>query len=629
MNLKAAILVLICTLAATQVRAGDVTATVQLQPEEISLGQAGVLTLTVEGSARVVEPRFPPVEGLEITRVGKSTNIQLINETMSGGVTFTYQLVPEKTGVFTIPELIIQAGRETVKTPPVTLRVAKPFAGYIGPSAQSRPQSQSQPAPSSSSSSSLPDEISSKAVAFQINLPKRDFYVGELVPAELKVYLRHGLNITEVFTPSLSGNAFTIGKLNTQPDTSEDRPIDGNLYKILTWHTTVAPVKSGEYPLSVQMQVLVVEQDRSPFGDNFPADPFFDRFFRGERTRQVTLKSDDRQVKIVPLPEEGRPADFSGAIGQFELTADASPREVGVGDPVTLKLTIAGAGNFDRVKAPELGKNLGFKVYTPSSKFEPFDSGGQGGRKIFEQMVIPQNPSITAIPRITFSYFDPEKGKYLTLATSEIPLKLTSSGSGTPQPRQAPSAAVPKAESPAGFTASDNNLVAIKLAQGSVASTLAPVFFQPWFWGLQAVPLVGLIAAWWVFRRRDRLKYDLAFARSVSASRAIQVQLGVLEKALREQNSHDFFVAARRVLQERLGEKTGMKPETITPSDLVDWSGRVNHASQDRLETIDQVRKIFEIADAVSYSGQRFSAESLGDWKQKVMHALKRLEKFQ
>jgi len=635
MNWKPAILILVSSLAlaaTVPVRAGDVEVSARLEPEEISLGEATLLTLIVQGSASVTEPQFPNIDSLQITRVGKSTNIQFINGVMSGGVTYTYQVVPEKTGVFTIPELSIRAGREIVKTAPITLRVAKPYTGTPGTSSQA-PTTQSPdapslpPPPSPSTTTQAPAEVASEPVVFQISLPKRDFYVGELVPAELKVYLRQGLNILEVFTPTLSGNAFTIGKLSTQPDTAEDAYIDGKLYKILTWHSTVAPVKSGEYPLNVQMDVLVTEQvrRRSPFGDAFPDDPFFDRFFMGEQRKRVTLKSKDTQVKTLSIPEEGRPADFSGAIGQFEFATDATPREIAAGDPITLKMSVAGAGNFDRVKAPELDKTLGFRTYTPSAKFEPFDSAGVGGRKIFEQMVIPQNSSIKGIPRITFSYFDPDKGKYATLASKEIPLKVvggTPSSAGastTPPPASTPS------QPPAGFTASDSEVVPNKLVQGSVSSTLEPLLVQPWFLALQLVPMAALIAASVHFRRRDRLTSDPAFARSVSASRAIQVQLGAMDKALQQKNSHDFFMAARGAIRERLGERLGIKPETITLADLSDWGKRLNHGSE---ASIQEIKGIFDVADAMAYSGQKYSAESLNDWKQKVLQALKRLEKI-
>ncbi len=618
-----------------EARAADVQASASLEPAQVAFGEAAQLTLKIEGSASVTEPQFPPIDGLEITRTGKSTNIQFINGVMSGGVTFIYQVVPEKMGVFTIPELAIRAGGGTVKTSPVTLRVGNPPPGPVA-------SPQASPAPGSPppvSSSGPPPEVGSDVAAIQLNVPKRHFFVGELVPAELKVYLHQGLRISEISLPTLSGTAFTVGKLGDKPE-QQEQLINGTPYAVLTWHTAVAPVKAGEHPLGAQIEcnILVEERSRNRGIDGFFDDPFFDRFFRSVRQKRISLKTSDTQVKILPLPEEGRPADFSGAIGQFELSAEASPRDITAGDPVTLKITVAGTGNFDRVKAPEMEKNPGFKTYAPSGKFEPFDNAGIGGRKIFEQMVIPRNTGIKSIPRIGFSYFDPDKGRYLTLMSDEIPLRIASAGPSTgpapaPSP-QAPSAGVPPLAAganpnAAGFTASDAELVANKLREGSVTPTLEPVLTRPWFWGMQAVSGAALIAAWTLFRRRDRLARDPAFARSVTASRAIQVQLDALEKALQQRNSHDFFFAARRVLQERMGERLGLRPETITPSDLADWSERMNHGSDERAETIRRIRNIFDVADAVAYSGQKYSAELLDEWKRKVVDALKRLEKIQ
>lgn len=631
MNWKLAILIVVTALLATvQLHAAGVEVSLQLEPEEVSLGEATLMTLRVQGSASVTEPQFPLIDSLQITRVGKSTNIQFINGVMSGGVTYTYQVVPEKTGVFTIPELTIRAGREIVKTTPITLRVGKPYQGNPGTAAQAptiqNPGSPSLPPPSTpSTATQAPPEVTTEPVVFQISLPKRDFYVGELVPAELKVYVRDGLNISDVYTPNLSGNAFTIGKLTTQPDSLQDALIAGKPFKILTWHSTVAPVKAGEYPLNVQMDVLVTEQvrRRSPFGDAFPDDPFFDRFFRGEQRKRVSLKSKDTQVKILPLPEEGRPSNFSGAIGQFEFTADAAPREITAGDPVTLKMTIAGAGNFDRVKSPQLDKTADFKTYAPSAKFEPFDSAGVGGRKIFEQMVIPQDSSIKEIPRITFSYFDPDKGKYVSLASNELPLKVVGGAPSTVS--SAPVAPSASPQSPVPSPASDSEMVANKLEQGVVLSTMKPLIMEPWFWGLQTVPLIMLVTGSVFLRRRDRMRNDPTFARSRTTSRAIQLQLDAMNKAVQQKNSHDFFIAARRALQERLGEKFGVKPETITPADLDGWSERLSNGSEG---SIREIKSIFDVADAVAYSGQKYDAESLDDWKMKVLHALKRMEKI-
>lgn len=389
----------------TEARAADIRVTATLEPEEVSLGKASRLTLAVEGTVRVFKPELPQVPDLEIRYIGNTTNYQSDGLRTIVGLNLLYSVVPRKTGVFTIPEISVRTEAGMLTTTPVTLRVAQPNASPQPPAARRSRQASSSPQDAG--------EVGAEIAAIKLEVPKRDFYVGEQVPAELKVYLHGGLNLSEVSMPTLSGTAFTVGKLSDKPEQAIE-PINGVQYRVLTWNTVVAPIKSGEHPLGAQIECLIKVQDRSGRSlDDIFDDPFFNRFFPAYQEKKVTLKTKDTQAKILPLPSEGRPADFSGAIGQFEITANAAPTEVAAGDPVTLKVIVAGAGNFDRVKAPEIGKNLGFRTYSPSSKFEPFDSIGLGGRKVFEAMVIPQNASVKSIPRIPFTYFNPDEGKYV------------------------------------------------------------------------------------------------------------------------------------------------------------------------------------------------------------------------
>ena len=83
----------------------------------------------------------------------------------------------------------------------------------------------------------------------------------------------------------------------------------------------------------------------------------------------VELKSDSTDITVVPLPIDHQPADFSGAVGQFSLSASATPVKVSPGEPVTLKLIVTGNGNFDRVQCPNFPDTVNFKVYQASYNF--------------------------------------------------------------------------------------------------------------------------------------------------------------------------------------------------------------------------------------------------------------------
>ena len=113
-------------------------------------------------------------------------------------------------------------------------------------------------------------------------------------------------------------------------------------------------------------------------------------------------------MNVIALPEEGRPDQFSGAIGTFHLAVEAQPTTIAPGDPVTLTMSLSGTGNFDNVSAPLLSDTEGIKTYTPNSSFYPGNQGEQS-RKVFEQALVIKDAKVKQIPPAVFSYFDPLK----------------------------------------------------------------------------------------------------------------------------------------------------------------------------------------------------------------------------
>jgi hypothetical protein len=176
-------------------------------------------------------------------------------------------------------------------------------------------------------------------------------------------------------------------------------------------------------------------------------------------------------LQIVPLPREGRPADFSGAIGSFTIASDASPAKAQPGDPITLKVTVSGQGNFDAVNAPTLTNDDGWRSYPPSQNFQATDSLGYSGDKEFNfTMVAKQDQKAT--PGISFAYFDPAKDKYLTITSS--PVAVDAKGSA-PAPSQPLTAA---AQTPAQASSATPG-PAVRPAVAELSGDFTPRKFQP------------------------------------------------------------------------------------------------------------------------------------------------------
>jgi len=601
-------------IVAFRLDASDARITASLEPAEIALGQSAQLNLMVEGVSSSSPPNIPNVPGLEFRFIGQSTQIQFINGTMTGGITYLFQVMPVQAGDFTLPEITVQAGAEVLKTLPLPLKVTGPSDARSNAGAHVvAPSTPAGQAPQNTSDPDFGDQIG----GIQLILPKRDFYVGELIPTDLKVYLNRGLEIARVSLPMLSGNAFTISKLGDKPERSNEI-IDGKPWHVLTWHTAVAAVKAGEHDLGAKMgcTLLVAANGRrpmSPFDDAFD-DPFFDRFFQHKEERDVAMRSKELRVRVLPLPSEGRPVDFSGAIGQFQLNPlFVSSKEAASGDPVTLKTTILGTGNFDRVEAPQLSNKQNLKTYPPSGKFEPTDEAGYAGQKGFDQIVIPLSPEVKEIPPLNFSYFDPEHKQYVTLNTQAVPLHVLPGQ----QNRALPVIPSPVADHGAprrSKHAEPTDLVSNKLEmERSVSHRI--LAREPWFWAAGSLPLLLTLGVAGMSWQRRRMENNPDLAAAFLSKRAVQLQWEKMEKARREQKAIEFFEAAKHVVQEKLGRRTGTHSESFTLDEVDErsWSADLKN----------QIRELFRTADAVLYSGQVVDAKDLEAWVPVVKNILR------
>jgi hypothetical protein len=290
-----------------------------------------------------------------------------------------------------------------------------------------------------------------------------------------------------------------------------------------------------------------------------------------------------------------------------------------VGDPITLEMTVKGDGNFDRVSSPLLSSPEGWKTYTPTASFKPADSSGYKGRKRFEQAIIPLEASIKKIPPVEFSYFNTSTGKYVTLRTKPIRIKITpdSPRAGKSSPKGAARRASLEGRSDSsGSIETSSGLAPIHVALGPVVTNLRPVIANPWFIGAQGIPLGFLFIGLFLGRRNRRLSNDPALLKKKCVKQKIGKSIKEMDRAIAGHDVAGFFNACRTAAQERLGEVWGQAPESIT---LVEVKERL-------AENAAGIRHVFENADAVAYSGQTFSQEELKQCRDLVIKELKNLE---
>src|SRR5260370_2203179 len=455
----------------------------------------------------------------------------------------------------------------------------------------------------------------------ELIVPKKSAFVGEIVPAEIRLGFDPRAHPKLTDGPEITGQGFTAQKLQQADQNLET--INGRTYDVVTFKTAIAAARAGKFdlgPVKAKAQVLVprrpeTRRSRSPFDLFNLDDPFSDPFFSdpfgqfGER-REIEINSDPVAFEVKPLPQNA-PASFSGAIGNFTMTTEAKPKSVQVGDPITVTSTISGRGNFDRVNAPALEDEHGLHKYPPSSKFKQDDEIGISGTKTFE-MVLSPNEKKQSIPLLAFSYFDPVKERYTTLQSD--PIAITVQGGAATGPSIAAQSASPAQAATTAVPAKPQAIL-YQLTQPGRVQSFTPLYVRPAFWTAQLIPLLALLGlAGWKIRQA---RIGNREARRIAALQHAAAEL--MRKLRRNDVSPlEYYAEASRIVRVTAALARNTDPNAIDAETAADTFG-LNGDSRERL------KRLFEQSDELQYSGahngsERISPENRRDVLELVEH---------
>src|SRR5438552_7369645 len=561
--------------------------TAVLTSSEVMVGETVQLEIQIDNArASAITPRDIAVPGLQIHYTGESTQMTMRNLSISSSITYNYTILPEKSGTYKIPPQSIRVGKNNLQTPELTLRVAD------SPSATARAGSTRAP---SSNTQAGEDKI-----AFaELLVPKKTAYVGEMIPVVVRIGFNSRTRVAEMAPPQVNGQGFTVQKLGEGERNLEN--IDGRSYVVFNYKTAISAARVGNFqigPVEQKANILVPRRSsgtrRKPF-DPFSEDPFSDPFFALPfgglmEQHEINVKSDPVSLEVKALPA-GAPPTFSGAVGSFSMTAEANPKRVQIGDPITIKAAISGRGNFDRMNAPELSDERGWHKYPPSSNFKQDDDVGISGTKTFELVVSP-NEELTRVPPLAFTYFDPVKEKYVTLQSETVPLIVE----GNAPASSAIAGTTPGASATptlGGKQKAQDILHQIN-ERGKIVSSFATFYARKEFWLAQLLPLtfaLGLMG--W--------KIQNVRASNRAALRAAELQHErdeLLRKLLSDQLApREYFSDAPRVVQ----LKAALKQMNIEPATVdAETAARVFDLNAEQSE---RMRRLFATSDEFRYSG--------------------------
>ena len=365
------------------------------------------------------------------------------------------------------------------------------------------------------------------------------------------------------------GKAFTLHNVNDNPRQTREIK-DGKRYTVVTWFGGISATKAGTYPASLSLNANVSVRDTSGRKQPRPRrrtggpfdDPFFDSIFDQMNApmiqKDVTLKSEDQEIEVRALPTEGRPADFTGAVGNFTIAESQIPTEWKTGEPQQIRSNIQGSGNFALMNAPGLTPAENWKTYPGKNDFTPGDVASFSGSKRFQFSAVPRKGGPQELA-LTFSFFDPEAGTYTTLTSP--PSKVVVSGEDVP-------ADAPEAEpAPAAPEKPREHLIGQHLSASPV-HTLVPLVSRPAFVRLlgtsAAFCVLGGLIAWFRARRGNPARLARE-AMEKSTRQALRSAAACAEDG----NVPGFFDAARLALQQHLGAMWNQPAQAITLAEVV------------------------------------------------------------
>ena len=599
------------TIAARQSSfAASPSVTAVLSESQPAVGQMVELEIKVSGANSANVPETISVDGLEIHQTGTSRQFEMHNFDVSSSVTYNYTVLPLKAGTFKIPPQTIRVGNDSLKTPELVLNVAHGSSQSAAPNSSSGGTSRSSQA-----------VVGSKVAFAELVVAKKDAYVGEMVPVEIRLGFDPRARGRLQEGPELTGQGFTTQKLQQPRENLET--IGGRTYQVLTFKTAIAAARAGKFeigPVTAKAMVVIPRRPsttprtrpRSPLDLFNLDDPFSDPFFSdpfgamGERT-ELPIQSESATLNVKPLPPNA-PANFSGAVGNFTMAVDAKPKTVQVGDPITVTSTITGRGNFDRMNGPALEDEHGWHKYPPASKFKQDDDVGISGEKTFEMVLAPNEKKI-AMPPLVFAYFDPAKENYVTLRSDPIPITVEGGGAAPPSVASAPSAptvAAPPVTAPVATTpvpAAKPADILYQLNDLGRGRSFALLYARPISWIVQFIPLALLLGfiGW-------KIRQSRAGDREAQRTAARQQEMSRLLRELRrgDVSPQVYFSQATRMVQLKTAVAKNISPNAV---DAETAATAFTLGEGERT----QLRKLFERKDELSFSGSGNGAQKISD----------------
>jgi len=500
--------------------AEEITFTMNLSKEELGLNERLRVDFTMNKDGDNFKP--PQFNGFNVV-MGPSQSISSswINGKRSFSKTYSYVLKPTARGSFTINQATIEIDGQTYKTTPKKVEVT---------AAVDKPNSEK-----------TVDDVADENLHLVAEVSKGNPYLNEAVTVVYKLYVSPNISVTN-YRPldNPTYNNFWSQDIPVTKHTAQNGTYQGKPYRYVVLKRVVLyPQKAGRLdiePLSLEIFVDVPTNRRDFFGG------------RIYTSTSKTVSAGSRTINVKPLPEAGKPANFSGAVGEFDFSVTTSKTELNASESLQAVVEVSGKGNLKLFQLPEPELPSSLEVYDPEYEegIKTYSSGMEG-KVSNNYTIVPSFRGKYPIPSISFSYFNPNTEKYVTLNSEEINIEViegpTSGAASGVSPSANKQMVVPTGEQ-FHFINIKPNLSAIGVER---------FFGSKLFFVLLLAPLLLIPIAIFAFKKREAIASDVVGNKIKRANKLARKYLSTAKKELG--NKEAFYVALEKGLHNYLKAK--------------------------------------------------------------------------
>ncbi len=507
-------------------------------PAVVNAGSA--FNYVIKGNIQASVNIYPPT-GIRIIG-GPSQMVSYRSSNINGRmqstkeVSYTYVLIADREGDYVIPAAVVKSGRKEYKSNEIRIKAV-----------------------SSSASTSGTASGESPSVILQLVPSKRSVYQGEQIVISSKVLVREQLQITGLKAASYEG--FWTEELKPD-DFARNETLDSYNYRTqVIKRDLLTAQQKGEIKIGPSIMDVTI-QKRVKGRNSFFDDPFFDNAFGSYENVAQSVKSNVFTVNVKALPSNA-PESFTGAVGNFKISANLSKDSVDTNDAISLKIKYSGKGNLNLISAPKIDFPLDLEVFEPKRVANiKHEESGTSGSVSFEYVLIPRHPGNYRISPVEQSFFNPKIGRYDMYISNVFEFIATGELAG-----EEGGDLVSNGFFREGVADLNTDIVYIKTSEPILYESGVYLIQKLWIYLYFGLGILFLFASYLLWRRKLEKESDIFYTRNKKAWKIARKRLKVAREMLKK-SDEGIYEEILRGVEAYLADRLGMNKADLSRENI-------------------------------------------------------------